>query len=102
MAPGGHGQGLGRQLLAAAARLALASAPRRGLDLYVYTANTPARGFYARAGGQDMGEWLETAPDGSSQLVRRIWWADPAVLRAAEGTAKPAAPKRSSAAGGLP
>lgn len=82
VAPGGHGQGLGRQLLAAAARLVLAATPGQGVDLYVYTANTPARGFYARAGGHDMGEWQETAPDGSRQLVRRIWWAEPAVLAA--------------------
>jgi ribosomal protein S18 acetylase RimI-like enzyme len=78
--PGLKGQGLGRRLLGAAARLALAEAPGQGLDLFVYTANTAARGFYARLGGADVTEWLETAPDGSRQPVRRIWWPDPAAL----------------------
>jgi ribosomal protein S18 acetylase RimI-like enzyme len=78
--PGLKRQGLGRRLLGAAARLALAEAPGQGLDLFVYTANTAARGFYARLGGADVTEWLETAPDGSRQPVRRIWWPDPAAL----------------------
>jgi ribosomal protein S18 acetylase RimI-like enzyme len=75
--PGLKGHGLGRRLLAAAAQTALNEAPGLGLDLYVYTANTRARGFYARLGGADVGEWVEDAPDGSRQPVRRIWWADP-------------------------
>ena len=78
--PGLKRQGLGRRLLGAAARLALAEAPGQGLDLFVYSANTAARGFYAKLGGEDMMEWIETAPDGSQQPVRRIWWPDPAVL----------------------
>jgi ribosomal protein S18 acetylase RimI-like enzyme len=78
--PGLKGQGLGRRLLAAAAGLSLAEAPGLGLDLFVYSANTAARGFYAKVGGEDVMEWLETAPDGSRQLVRRIWWPDPAAL----------------------
>jgi ribosomal protein S18 acetylase RimI-like enzyme len=78
--PGRQGQGLGRRLLAESAQMALAHAPGLGLDLYVYTANTAARGFYARLGGADVTEWTEIAPDGSQQCVRRIWWPDPTAL----------------------
>jgi ribosomal protein S18 acetylase RimI-like enzyme len=77
------GRGLGRRLLASAARLALDAAPGLGLDLYVYSANTAARGFYTRIGGADMGIWEETAPDGSRQHVHRIWWPQPATLAGA-------------------
>ncbi len=78
--PGLKGQGLGRQLLARTAALALAAAPGHGLDLFVYSANTAARGFYARLGGRETNEWDETAPDGSRQMVWRVWWPDPATL----------------------
>lgn len=78
--PNGKGQGLGRRLLAAAARQVQAEAPELGLDLHVYSANTAARAFYARLGGADVAAWDEEAPDGSQQSVRRIWWPDPAAL----------------------
>ncbi len=78
--PGLNGTGLGRRLLAQAARLALAEAAGQGLDLFVYSANTAARGFYARLGGRETDEWPETAPDGSRQMVWRVWWPDPARL----------------------
>ena len=57
--PNLKGQGLGRRLLAAAARLALAEAPGLGLDLHVYAANTDARGFYG---------FHEKAPGGAARL----------------------------------
>lgn len=78
--PGLKGAGLGRRLLAHTARLALAAAPGQGLDLFVYSANTAARGFYARLGGRETDEWEEDAPDGSRQMVWRVWWPDPARL----------------------
>jgi ribosomal protein S18 acetylase RimI-like enzyme len=77
--PGLKGAGLGRKLLAAAADLALPVAP--GLDLYVYSANTAARAVYARLGGRETSEWEEDAPDGSRQMVWRVWWPDAGVLR---------------------
>ena len=78
--PGLNGSGLGRRLLAEVARLAVAEAPGHGLDLFVYSANTAARGFYARMGGRETNEWTETAPDGGRQSVWRVWWPDPAML----------------------
>lgn len=78
--PGLKGAGLGRRLLAQAAQLALAAAPGEGLDLFVYSANTDARGFYARLGGRETGEWSEPAPDGRPQPVCRVWWPNPAQL----------------------
>ncbi|WP_353218438.1 GNAT family N-acetyltransferase [Sandarakinorhabdus sp.] len=78
--PGQQGQGLGRHMLAAAARMAIAEAPGQGLDLHVYTANTAARGFYARLGGVESPAEKELAPDGSQQSYLRIWWPDPTIL----------------------
>jgi ribosomal protein S18 acetylase RimI-like enzyme len=78
--PGLKGQGLGRRLLGAAARLALAEAPGAGLDLHVFAANTAARGFYARVGGQEGPLDKEIAPDGSRQAYCRVWWPDPTIL----------------------
>jgi ribosomal protein S18 acetylase RimI-like enzyme len=78
--PGLKGQGLGRRLLGAAARLALNEAPGAGLDLHVFAANTAARGFYARVGGQEGPLDKEIAPDGSRQAYCRVWWPDPTIL----------------------
>ncbi|OYQ26000.1 hypothetical protein CHU93_12365 [Sandarakinorhabdus cyanobacteriorum] len=78
--PGLKGQGLGRQLLAAAAGIALAEAPGLGLDLHVYAANVAARGFYRRLGGLESLAEKEAAPDGSTQAYQRIWWPDPKAL----------------------
>lgn len=78
--PGLKGQGLGRQLLAKAARLALDEAPAAGFDLHVFAANTAARGFYARLGGVEGPLEKEIAPDGSRQSYCRVWWPDPANL----------------------
>lgn len=78
--PGLRGQGLGRRLLGAAAQMALAEAPGAGLDLHVFTANTAARGFYARLGGSEGPVEKEIAPDGSQQSYLRLWWPDPARL----------------------
>ena len=78
--PGLKGQGLGRRLLGAAARLALDETPDAGLDLHVFAANTAARGFYARMAGVEGPLEKETAPDGSRQAYCRVWWPDPAIL----------------------
>ncbi|WP_033373283.1 GNAT family N-acetyltransferase [Sandarakinorhabdus sp. AAP62] len=80
--PGLKGQGLGRRLLAAAARIALSETPGLGLDLHVYAANTAARGFYRRLGGLESLAEKEAAPDGSTQAYQRIWWPDPKALTA--------------------
>ena len=78
--PGLKGQGLGRRLLGAAARMALADAPGAGLDLHVFAANTAARGFYARIGGVEGPLEKEIAPDGSQQSYLRLWWPNPTIL----------------------
>jgi ribosomal protein S18 acetylase RimI-like enzyme len=60
--------------------LALNEAPGAGLDLHVFAANTAARGFYARVGGQEGPLDKEIAPDGSRQAYCRVWWPDPTIL----------------------
>ena len=35
----------------------------------------------ARLGGRETSEWEEGAPDGSRQMVWRVWWPDAGVLR---------------------
>lgn len=78
--PALKGQGLGRRLLGAAARIVLDETPGDGLDLHVFAANTAARGFYVRLGGVEGPLEKEIAPDGSRQEYLRLWWPDPEVL----------------------
>ncbi len=76
--PRAKGQGIGRQLMAKAARAVLEAGECR-LWLTVLASNAPARAFYRALGGQEEAEWNETLfglPVASHPVV----WTDLAAL----------------------
>jgi ribosomal protein S18 acetylase RimI-like enzyme len=80
VAVGLRGKGLGRGLLAEIARHALSAGTRRGLYLWVYEDNRPARAFYEGLGGAVVERQLETVPGGGSAVEIRMHWPDTAAL----------------------
>jgi ribosomal protein S18 acetylase RimI-like enzyme len=78
---GWKGQGIGTQLMAAAARAVLKATPGAGLYLWVLDANVAAQGFYAARGGVEAGrEMRGPFPGGGTALGRRIVWPAPSTL----------------------
>ena len=79
---GYHGQGLGRALLAQAAEWLTQQRPTTytSLELFVFTANTPARRFYEQLGARVIEEYSEPEPDGSLIPALRYAWRDVTVL----------------------
>lgn len=75
-----HGQGIGRALLAQAAEWLLRQRPNASLELFVFTANAPARRFYERLGARLIEEYSEPEPDGSLIPALRYAWRDVTVL----------------------
>ena len=74
-------QGIGTRLMAAAARVVLASTPGAGLYLWVLDVNVAAQVFYAARGGMEAGrEMRGPFPGGGSALGHRIVWPDPSTL----------------------
>jgi ribosomal protein S18 acetylase RimI-like enzyme len=69
-------QGIGTQLTANIAAWCKQTCPARGMYLYVFEGNSPARKFYERLGGIDTGEVLWTAPDGNQVKERRFAWSN--------------------------
>jgi GNAT superfamily N-acetyltransferase len=74
--------GVGRRLMAEAARWTLRAAPGAPLYLWVLEANSGARRFYQALGGTECGIEPQRMPDGSTLLAVRCQWDDPRRLLA--------------------
>lgn len=83
--PAHQGHGLGRRLLHTVGMWAAQHTPDVGVHLWVFAANTPARGFYARVGGTEVEFVDREASDGRSLPEYRVAWSSPQAL--IEGTA---------------
>jgi hypothetical protein len=70
------GQGIGRQLLTAAAQRLVADGSTGGLYLWVVERNVRARQFYARAGGVEVERAVLPMPDGAQVAEMRCHWPD--------------------------
>lgn len=68
------GGGIGRRLLGAGARLAIARQWPAGLHLWVYEANRDAGRFYDRHGGTVVERVMYTAADGGSHPSLCYYW----------------------------
>ena len=77
--PAWQGLGLGRALMARAARRTRLLAPGRPLFLYVIETNHQARQCYLRWGGQETGRLMAELPGPCQLPVLRIAWPDPSV-----------------------
>jgi GNAT superfamily N-acetyltransferase len=72
--PAFRSQGLGRALMAEAARWAAATAPGRPLHLWVFAANRSAIAFYERLGAEAVERRIKAAiPDMAAPSVRYVW-----------------------------
>jgi GNAT superfamily N-acetyltransferase len=73
-------RGVGRRLMAEAARWTLDLAPGAPLYLWVLEANTAAREFYRAIGGTECGVQPHQMPDGSILFAVRCEWSEPRLL----------------------
>jgi ribosomal protein S18 acetylase RimI-like enzyme len=80
--PRAKGRGVGRSLLAAAAKWVARRYPGAGLHLWVFEANTPARGFYDRMGGDVVERIVEPIAGGGEAHSLRYAWRNPLLLQA--------------------
>ncbi|HEX8623665.1 MAG TPA: GNAT family N-acetyltransferase [Allosphingosinicella sp.] len=80
--PERKGQGIGRRLIAAAARWLVAREPEAALQLVVWADNRPARAFYARMGGREVEEFAAPTPGGGTANQIRVRWERAAELAA--------------------
>lgn len=74
VAAGTRGGGIGRALFRAGADWAAERGGARGLYLYVYADNTPARAAYARWQGREVEQFLDDAPHGGKIPAVRVAW----------------------------
>jgi ribosomal protein S18 acetylase RimI-like enzyme len=72
--PDRRGEGIGRRLMAAAAEWLTERDAEAGLQLVVWSANRPARAFYARMGGREVEEFEVATPGGVSAKQIRVRW----------------------------
>jgi steroid delta-isomerase-like uncharacterized protein len=75
--PSWKGKGLGRKLMAEAARWVSSHRPGSSLHLWVIEENEEARSFYDRLRGRPRDRKLWRAPDGSEVGLVRYVWNDP-------------------------
>lgn len=78
--PGHKGMGLGKRLLAAAARLVVDRRPGQKLHLWVYGANRDARAFYDARRGRPADTMMFRGVDGTEAPTIRYVWDDPRTL----------------------
>ncbi|QBJ78072.1 GNAT family N-acetyltransferase [Aquitalea sp. USM4] len=78
--PGQQGRGVGRTLLLAAAAEAHRLQAGTPMHLWVYEANSDARRFYNRMGGEMVDRESVLAPDGSKAVALCYRWKQPALL----------------------
>ena len=81
--PGLTGQGLGGALLGHALRWVAIVEPRWPMHLWVLAANSAARRFYERHGGELVEQAVKPMPDGSTPAVCRYLWHEPGRLATA-------------------
>jgi GNAT superfamily N-acetyltransferase len=86
--PGLTGQGIGSQLLAQAGQWVGHVEPAWTMHLWVLEANVAARRFYERHGGEAVERVAKRLPDGSTPLVWRYLWRQPATLRPVRSAAE--------------
>jgi ribosomal protein S18 acetylase RimI-like enzyme len=75
-----HGKGIGRQLMAVAAKLANEQSQSSSLYLWVLEDNHAARSFYERLQGEKVETTSMKNPDGSYSQVCRYFWINSGVL----------------------
>jgi steroid delta-isomerase-like uncharacterized protein len=75
--PAWKGRGLGRKLMADAAKWVAGRRPGSPLHLWVIEGNEEARSFYERLGGRSLDRKLWNAPDGRGVALLRYVWNDP-------------------------
>jgi GNAT superfamily N-acetyltransferase len=78
--PAYQGSGIGRQLLHTVGEWTQAHHAHAAVHLWVFAANTPARGFYARMGGREVELVDKLASDGRLLPEYRVAWDRPAAL----------------------
>lgn len=74
--PAWQGRGVGRALMQASARWVQEQEAHEGLHLWVYEANTAARAFYERVGGEQQEQTMVDNPGGGQASVFRYAWTD--------------------------
>ncbi len=80
MNPSARGRGIGRYLMAGAARMIIRLRPGSAMHLWVLEANHPARGFYDRLGGALEGRGMRRTGDGKEAPGLLYVWTDPTTL----------------------
>jgi GNAT superfamily N-acetyltransferase len=85
--PGQQGRGVGRALLQAAAAQAHQLQAGTAMHLWVYEANSDARRFYSRMGGEMVDRENVLAPDGSKATALCYRWQHPEQLATRERAA---------------
>lgn len=75
-----QGQGIGAELIKAAARWSYRQDPKAGFYLFVLEKNTGARRFYERLGAVNQEMINEELPDGGRANIFRYVWKDVRVL----------------------
>jgi ribosomal protein S18 acetylase RimI-like enzyme len=72
--PGRKRRGTGRRLLAAGAAWLVDQAPDASLQLFVWAANRPARGFYRHLGAIEVEQLDQPVPGGEIAPIVRMRW----------------------------
>lgn len=78
--PGYRGRNFGDRLLRHAAGWASRADPQTGLYLWVFEANMPARGFYARLGGREADRAESGMPSAATEPALRVVWPSAAAV----------------------
>lgn len=78
--PAYQGSGIGRQLLYTVGEWAKVHHAQAAVHLWVFAANTAARGFYARVGGREVELVDKLASDGRLLPEYRVAWDSPSAL----------------------
>ena len=73
-------KGMGTTLIANVASWSSRNHPGKGLFLWVFERNLPARHFYERLGGMIAGDTIWRAPEGTQVKQLRYVWKNPAEL----------------------
>jgi GNAT superfamily N-acetyltransferase len=74
------GEGIGRQLMAEAAKWVIIHYPDNALYLWVYEKNVTARQFYEKLGGKNVESHVHDNPGGGTSNALRYTWADLSIL----------------------
>ena len=78
--PDWQGKGIGKELMKRCSQWLVNQEPQAKLYLWVLEANTLARTFYERLGGEPLESVIENNPGGGSSEILRIVWNNPLLL----------------------